>query len=105
MLNKIRLYVWKHQFLAIFLYLSILAIILLATLAYTYYFPNKFDIGLVVALRSLAYGQTFRILRIAQKDIASGNDELAENRLKNFIKKTRRCSTSTNLDELRRKKP
>lgn len=84
---KFRSYLWKHQRVIAVGYSLTLICGLVACLTISRYSPPAFDIGAVMAVRSLAFEQTFDEVNIAEKELAEGDLETAAIRLQRFIER------------------
>lgn len=71
-MNRIRLFLWRHQRLLAAAYLSTVAFAVFAVWFYWARVPASVDTGLTVAIRSLYHSETFAHVRLAQRDFDRG---------------------------------
>ena len=66
MLERLRLLSWRYRRRAAILYLALLLTVFLAVGWYLHRLPGNLDVGLTVALRSLAYRGTFEDIELGR---------------------------------------
>ena len=86
-LCKLRMYLWRHQRMLAAVYCIALLSELSACFAISRFTPTAFDIGSVLALRALAFEDTFEEVKIAEREVADGKLESASIRLQRFIQR------------------
>ncbi|MDA9934854.1 hypothetical protein N9B88_03700, partial [Rubripirellula sp.] len=79
------MYLWTHQRKLAVAYMMLLCCALLCCFVLSRYAPPAVDLGSVLAVRSMAFQETFGEVRIAQREVAGGQLEAAAIRLQRFI--------------------
>lgn len=76
---------WRHQRSLAIGYVLVLILGWIFFLALSRYMPASVDIGSVLAVRALAYEDTFDVVRTAEKEMADGKVNSAAIRLQRFV--------------------
>ncbi len=85
LVSRLRMYLWAHQRKLAVAYMMLLCCALLSCFVLSRYASPTVDLGSVLAVRSMAFQETFGEVRIAQREVAGGQLEAAANRLQRFI--------------------
>lgn len=92
------MFLWRRQRLLAALYLGLLGLGWLGYLGFGYLWPDHLDTGAAVALRALAYHDTFDEVERAGDELDAGRYDIAEKRLKKYLAeqaRTRRAQLHT----------